>query len=44
MDLPMWEGDKVFLKKMLAESEQPFSIVLHYDGSGNLTEVREEEE
>lgn len=44
MDLPMWEGDKVFLKKILDQNEQPFAIVLHYDGSGNLTQVREEEE
>ena len=37
-DLPIWEGDKVFLK-LLSQDAPFFSLKLVYDGQGNLMDV-----
>jgi 8-oxo-dGTP diphosphatase len=44
LNLSLWEGDRVFLEKMLARDPETFNLVLHYDEDGNLKEVREERE
>ena len=41
LDLELWEGDRVFLKKMLAREREPFHLELHYDEAGNLIQVLE---
>jgi 8-oxo-dGTP diphosphatase len=41
--LELWEGDRIFLKKMLSGKELPFSMVLFYDARGNLINVKEGE-
>ncbi len=41
LDLELWEGDRIFLKKMLSAEQKPFDLVLHYDENGNLKEVQE---
>ncbi len=42
MNLELWEGDRIFLKKMLDQTGEPFEITLQYDGQGTLLNVREE--
>ena len=42
MILELWEGDRIFLKKMLDQTGEPFEITLQYDGQGTLLNVREE--
>lgn len=42
MNLELWEGDRIFLKKMLDHTGEPFEITLQYDGQGTLLNVREE--
>ncbi|MCR5338686.1 MAG: 8-oxo-dGTP diphosphatase [Lachnospiraceae bacterium] len=37
-DLPIWEGDKIFLK-LLAEDAPFFSLKLVYDGTGKLCQA-----
>lgn len=44
LNLSLWEGDRIFLKRMLANDKEEFSLVLHYDEDGKLKEVREEKE
>lgn len=44
MDLSLWEGDRIFLRKMLEGNDEPFSITLHYDINDSLKEVKEEKE
>lgn len=42
MNLNLWEGDKLFLKKLLENDERPFELGLHYEGD-KLVEVTEAE-
>lgn len=42
MKLNLWEGDKVFLEKLLQDHMQPFELKLYYEGD-KLMEVSEEE-
>ena len=39
MDLSLWEGDRIFLKKLM-ENEGYFSLKLRYEGE-RLAEARE---
>lgn len=32
LNLNLWEGDKIFLKKLLEDEEQPFELKLYYEG------------
>lgn len=41
LSLPLWEGDKVFLKKMLKHETQSFHITLTYDAQDRLVSVEE---
>lgn len=41
MDLSLWEGDRVFLKRMMENRNIPFSLFLYYDSSNNLVNVKE---
>lgn len=41
LSLPLWEGDKVFLKKMLGKETEPFSMTLTYDAKDRLISVEE---
>lgn len=43
MSLPLWEGDRLFLKRMLEMDEQPFVFDLEYDENGNLISATEKE-
>lgn len=36
LSLNLWEGDRIFLRKMLDHEEKPFGLRLHYDNAGNL--------
>ncbi|MBQ9152497.1 MAG: uridine kinase [Solobacterium sp.] len=36
LSLNLWEGDRLFLKEMLAESNEQFRLRLEYDSEGNL--------
>ena len=40
LDLPLWEGDKPMLRRLM-ESDEVFSIKLCYDKNDVLTEVKE---
>jgi len=42
MDLELWEGDRIFMKKLMERSAEPFEITLLYDSHGTLLEAREE--
>lgn len=42
LNLELWEGDRIFLKRMLEHSPDPFEITLRYDSGGSLIKVREE--
>lgn len=41
LDLPIWEGDRVFLKRLLAEDHRFMDIRLVYDQGDNLLAVEE---
>lgn len=41
LSLPLWEGDRVFLKKLLQGCREHFCLDLYYDPDGRLTETRE---
>ena len=43
MDLSLWEGDRIFLKKMM-EGNIPFHIMLHYDENAKLVEVKDDDD
>ena len=43
MSLSLWEGDRLFLKKMLNKTENPFIFDLEYDEKGNLIHAAEKE-
>lgn len=43
MSLPLWEGDRLFLKRILEPDEQPFVFDLEYDENGNLISATEKE-
>ncbi len=36
LELPLWEGDRIFLKKMIDKEGMPFHMTLFYDEKGNL--------
>lgn len=38
LSLPLWEGDRIFLEKMLSGHEQPFYLRLVYDRNDQLLE------
>ena len=38
LNLPLWEGDRIFLEKMLEGHREPFSLRLVYDGEDRLLE------
>ncbi len=44
LNLTLWEGDRVFLARMLSGQGIPFEITLEYDAEGNLTNVLEGEQ
>lgn len=39
----LWEGDRIFLKKLLDENSKFFYLILRYDDTGNLLKVEERE-
>ena len=41
MNLQLWEGDRLFMQKLIERCAEQFEYVLHYDSSGNLTNVIE---
>lgn len=41
LDLPLWEGDRIFLKRMMQNDRLPFHLLLFYDSSNNLVKVKE---
>lgn len=41
--LDVWEGDKLFLHKLLQDTDTPFCYVLNYDAKGNLVSAEEKE-
>ena len=41
LDLPLWEGDRTFLIKMLQDDKATFVLDLHYDDHGNLLHYEE---
>ncbi|MCR4951117.1 MAG: 8-oxo-dGTP diphosphatase [Solobacterium sp.] len=43
LDLALWDGDRVFLKKLLDHETEQFAVVLHYSRSGELIKVTERE-
>ena len=43
LNLSLWEGDRVFLTRILQGQGIPFAITLEYDAEGNLTNVTEGE-
>ncbi|MBR3202950.1 MAG: 8-oxo-dGTP diphosphatase [Solobacterium sp.] len=44
LDLPLWEGDRIFLKQMLENDPNPFCIKLIYDDQGNLLQALRQQE
>ncbi|MBP3892052.1 MAG: 8-oxo-dGTP diphosphatase [Solobacterium sp.] len=44
LDLELWEGDRIFLKKLMNHTQQMFYLELHYDKLGRLLEAKELEE
>lgn len=42
LSLPLWEGDKAFLKKMLKHETIPFCMTLTYDEHDRLLSIEEE--
>lgn len=43
LSLDLWEGDRVFLKRLLQKDHQRFCYILSYDRQGNLLKVEEKE-
>lgn len=43
LDLNLWEGDRIFLQKILDENSVPFMLNLYYDPHGRLTDWKEGE-
>ena len=41
MDLELWEGDRIFLKKLLENDRELIGLDLWYDSSGNLIRTSE---
>lgn len=39
--LALWEGDRVFLKRMMENERIPFSLSFYYDSCNNLVKVKE---
>ena len=42
LELPLWEGDKLFLRKMIDREGIPFHMTLFYDDKGNLLKAQQE--
>ncbi len=42
-DLSLWEGDRLFLKRMIEGNREPFCLYLYYDADGVLTSYEEKE-
>ena len=42
LDLPLWEGDKLFLKKIINREGMPFQMTLFYDDKGNLLKAEQQ--
>lgn len=43
LSLELWEGDRIFLKRLLADDHTKFSYILSYDTNGNLLQVIDKE-
>jgi len=43
LSLNLWEGDRIFLKRMLEKDLTPFTLFLHYNEHGDLTDWKEGE-
>ena len=43
-DLPLWEGDRLFLNRLREDTIQPFELMLYYDNQGNLLKAVEKED
>ncbi len=41
MNLSLWEGDRIFLQRMMDGTCLPFHLMLHYDDHGTLLEEKE---
>ena len=41
LDLELWEGDRIFLRKLLSEDSDLFELRLYYDASGKLIKAEE---
>ncbi|MDY3234152.1 MAG: 8-oxo-dGTP diphosphatase, partial [Erysipelotrichaceae bacterium] len=41
--LSLWEGDRIFLKKLMEQNSGIFSLELHYDRYGTLLGWKERE-
>lgn len=44
MDLNLWEGDRLFLKKLLKDESRPFCFQFFYDEKDNLIHSEERED
>lgn len=44
LSLELWEGDRLFLKEMLADSKVRFTYDLHYDAKDRLTAYTKKEQ
>lgn len=42
MDLSLWQGDRIFLERMIKKTDIPFSLSLYYDSNNTLVKVEEE--
>jgi 8-oxo-dGTP diphosphatase len=42
-DLSLWEGDRIFLKKILNGDSRPFTLLLRYDLNNTLLSAEEKE-
>ena len=43
LNLDLWEGDRIFLEKLLNHNEELFCYAFHYDQNGNLIKAEEKE-
>ena len=43
LDLPLWEGDKLFLEKLINNDMMVFCLELFYDEAGNLICAKQKE-
>ena len=43
LQLSLWEGDRIFLERLLKDDYQPFCIDLFYDDKGNLIQHKRRE-